>query len=82
LNRIWILKKHKEPGFFHTNKYQKPSDPNSHHTGSYSKKYEHVKPRVGSLANINHTPKGGNVKIVDEKLDFSNVTPKVGLLRL
>jgi hypothetical protein len=35
--------------------------------------------QVGSLANINHTPKGGNVKIINEELDFSNVTPKVGL---
>jgi hypothetical protein len=34
--------------------------------------------KVGSLENIQHTPKGGDKKIFSQKLDFSKVSSKVG----
>jgi hypothetical protein len=43
-----------------------------------NKKY--LSAQVGSLANINHTPGGGKVKILNETPDFSKVESKVRTL--
>ncbi|XP_044201041.1 microtubule-associated protein 2-like isoform X5 [Thunnus albacares] len=39
---------------------------------------KNVKSKIGSTANIKHQPKGGQVQIVTEKLDFSHVQSKCG----
>jgi hypothetical protein len=40
-------------------------------------KKKYLSAQVGSLANINHTPGGGKVKILNETPDFSKVESKV-----
>ncbi|CAG8628150.1 12069_t:CDS:2 [Funneliformis mosseae] len=42
--------------------------------------FAHVKPRIGSLDNATHKPKGGDKKIYSERPNFSNVTSRVGSL--
>ncbi|KAH3703213.1 hypothetical protein DPMN_078244 [Dreissena polymorpha] len=37
-----------------------------------------VQSKINSLKNASHTPGGGNVKVLDAKVDFSNVQSKVG----
>ncbi|XP_063322944.1 microtubule-associated protein 2-like isoform X7 [Pelmatolapia mariae] len=39
---------------------------------------KNVKSKIGSTSNIKHQPKGGQVQILHEKLDFSHVQPKCG----
>nr|XP_057907070.1 microtubule-associated protein tau-like isoform X9 [Doryrhamphus excisus] len=39
---------------------------------------KNVKSKIGSTANIKHQPKGGQVQILTEKLDFSHVQSKCG----
>ncbi|CAG8662966.1 6074_t:CDS:2 [Cetraspora pellucida] len=39
--------------------------------------FSHVKSRVGSLDNISHIPKGGEIKIFSDKPDFSNVGSRI-----
>ncbi|XP_054603624.2 microtubule-associated protein 2 isoform X3 [Nothobranchius furzeri] len=39
---------------------------------------KNVKSKIGSTANIKHQPKGGQVQILSEKLDFSHVQSKCG----
>ncbi|KAM6893481.1 uncharacterized protein FYW49_019846 [Xenentodon cancila] len=39
---------------------------------------KNVKSKIGSTANIKHQPKGGQVHILHEKLDFSHVQSKCG----
>ncbi len=41
----------------------------------------HVKSKVGSTDNLKHTPKGGKVKIIDDKVNFKETAkPRVGSL--
>ena len=37
--------------------------------------------KIGSLDNSTHTPKGGNVKIFNQKVDYSKVQSKSGSLQ-
>ncbi|XP_053408685.1 microtubule-associated protein tau-like isoform X10 [Mercenaria mercenaria] len=37
-----------------------------------------VQSKIGSLNNVKHSPGGGNVKVLNTKVDFSNVPSKVG----
>uniref|UniRef100_A0A3P9CCJ7 Microtubule-associated protein 2 n=1 Tax=Maylandia zebra TaxID=106582 RepID=A0A3P9CCJ7_9CICH len=39
---------------------------------------KNVKSKIGSTSNIKHQPKGGQVHILHEKLDFSHIQPKCG----
>ncbi|XP_061534352.1 microtubule-associated protein tau-like isoform X10 [Phycodurus eques] len=39
---------------------------------------KNVKSKIGSTANLKHQPKGGQVQILNEKLDFSHVESKCG----
>ncbi|KAM9820840.1 uncharacterized protein ACB057_001466 [Neosynchiropus ocellatus] len=39
---------------------------------------KNVKSKIGSTSNIKHQPKGGQVQILSEKLDFSHVQAKCG----
>ncbi|XP_071320774.1 microtubule-associated protein 2-like isoform X3 [Trachinotus anak] len=39
---------------------------------------KNVKSKIGSTSNIKHQPKGGQVQILSEKLDFSHVQSKCG----
>uniref|UniRef100_A0A3B3ZNI3 Microtubule-associated protein n=1 Tax=Periophthalmus magnuspinnatus TaxID=409849 RepID=A0A3B3ZNI3_9GOBI len=39
---------------------------------------KNVKSKIGSTANLKHQPKGGQVNILSEKLDFSHVQSKCG----
>ncbi|XP_077369960.1 uncharacterized protein LOC144014206 isoform X4 [Festucalex cinctus] len=39
---------------------------------------KNVKSKIGSTANLKHQPKGGQVQILNEKLDFSHVQSKCG----
>ncbi|PIK39215.1 hypothetical protein BSL78_23934 [Apostichopus japonicus] len=34
--------------------------------------------KIGSMANVKHSPRGGNVKIFEEKKDYSKVSSKIG----
>jgi hypothetical protein len=40
-----------------------------------------IKSRVGSMDNIHHQPRGGNVQIETQYLDFSHIQPKVPTAR-
>ncbi|CAG8724550.1 19190_t:CDS:2, partial [Racocetra fulgida] len=42
--------------------------------------FSHVRSRVGSLDNLSHIPKGGEIKIFSDKPDFSNVGSRIGSL--
>ncbi|CAI2170922.1 4370_t:CDS:2 [Funneliformis geosporum] len=42
--------------------------------------FAHVKPRIGSLDNVTHKPKGGDKKIYSERSNFSNVKSRIGSL--
>ncbi|XP_069119901.1 microtubule-associated protein 2-like isoform X2 [Argopecten irradians] len=39
---------------------------------------KHVQSKIGSLANATHTPGGGNVRIANQKKDYSAVQGKIG----
>ncbi|XP_032831361.1 uncharacterized protein LOC116954723 isoform X4 [Petromyzon marinus] len=48
------------------------------HVFSEKQDYSHVNSKCNSMANLRHSPGGGNVQITTKKIDLSNVSSKCG----